>query len=230
MRTPKYCRALIALCLLTATAAWAQPEPEPPALAQSIGRATVTQPAATLAIAVERVFEGESFAALWPEAAAFRSGLASELAKLSSQPNLRLTVSVEQTGPARIAARGAVLINLGPFSGLPEADVIIATAMDEVIALCRDAQAKTGGVSYELGDDAGLRQEAIRKATEEAFLPADAIAAALRSELFNVDQVRVKSIEVGSGPGPDAPSNSATAREVYCTAEVEVTYLLSDAR
>lgn len=230
MRAAFLHRALLALCMLSSTAAWTQPAPEPPALAQAIGRATVTQPATTLALAVERVFEGESFAAIWPEAAAFRAGLASELAKLSSQPVMRVTISVEQTSPARIAARGAVLINLGPFSGLPDADVVIAGAMDEVIAICRDAQATTGGVSYELADDAALRQEAIRKATEEAFLPADAIAVALRSELFNVDQVRVKSIEVGSGPGSAAPSNSAGAREVYCTAEVEVTYLLADAR
>lgn len=230
MRVAKLRRALLPLWLLAATAAVAQPEPEPPALAHAIGRATVTQPAATLALAVERVFEGDSFAAIWPEAAAFRASLASELAKLNSQPDMRVTISVEQTRPARIAARGAVLINLGPFSGLPDADVLIAEAMDEVIAICRNAQATTGAVSYELADDAALRQKAIRKATEEAFLPADAIAAALRSELFNVDQVRVKSIEVGSGPGPAAPSNSAAAREVYCTAEVEVTYLLADAR
>lgn len=219
---------VVALLLCGLAGAQPAPEPTPPALAHATGRASVSQPASLMSIAVERTFEGETFAVIWPQALTFRSDLIAALNELGGHASLRMTIAIESTVPARLMARGHVLLNFGPILGQADGEAALAKALDEAVAVCVAVAGTPGEVSYELTDEAALRQQAIRAATEDAFLPAEAIAQALRSDLYNVDQVRIKSVEISSGAPKGSRSESANAREVTCTAEVEVTYVLAD--
>ncbi len=203
--------------------------PASPALAHAVGTAIVTQPANLMLIAVERVFEGDSFSVLLPQSVGFRADLLAGLKELGDQASLRLVVNLEQSTPPRIVATGSIAINFGPLLGQTDGELALAKAVDEVSALCNQLGATTGAITYELADDTSIRQEAVRQATENAFLPADSVARALRADLFTVDEVRVKSLVVRSGSGaPSATNPVPSGRDVTCEAEVEVTYLLAD--
>jgi len=222
--------ALLLVCLSGMARAQSASEiPPSPALAHAVGTASVTQPANLMLIAVERVFEGDSFSALLPQSVGFRADLLAGLKELGDQASLRLVVNLEQSTPPRVVATGAVAINFGPLLGQTDGELALAKAIDEVTALCAQLGATTGGITFELADDTSIRQEAIRQATENAFLPADSVARALRADLFTVDEVRVKSLVVRSGSGTPTASNPVpSGRDVTCEAEVEVTYLLAD--
>lgn len=200
-----------------------------PALAHATGKATVTQPANLILIAFERVFEGKDFAALWPESQEFRTNLLAGLKELGDQASLRIVTDIAQTQPPRLLAHGAIVINFGPLLSQPDGEYALAGALDGVSALCVRLGATTGAVTYELADTASIQQEAVRQATENAYLPADAVARALRADLYTVDEVRVTSLEITSGTAELSATNpTPSGREVSCSAIVDVSYLLAD--
>jgi hypothetical protein len=203
--------------------------PPTPALAHATGHAVVTQPANLMLLAFERVFEGEDFASLWPGTTQFRTDMLEGLKDLGDQASLRLVSVVEQSSPPRLVSRGAVAVNFGPLLGQTDGEHALARALDGISALCTRLGATPGAITYELVDETGIRQEAVRLATENAFLPAESVARALRADLFTVDEVTVKSLKIhGAVVAPTASNPTPTGREVACEAEVEVTYLLAD--
>jgi uncharacterized protein YggE len=224
--------SLLLCALVGSFAAFGQdvaPVAPDPALAQAIGTGTASQPANLMVLGFERVFEGTTFAEISPQAEQFRANLLSALQADGSQATLRLDIRIEETNPPKMVARGGIVVNFASLLIQPDIEAAVANALDRNSALLLGFQATPGAVTYEVADDAVLRQDAIAKATENAYLPAEAIARALRSDVYTVDQVRVITVAITSGPPPlTAENQTPTGREVTCTAEVEVTYLLTD--
>jgi uncharacterized protein YggE len=225
-------KAMLLAALLAVAPAMAQagdPAPEP-AVAYAVGKATVSQPATALVLGITRVFEGDTFEMLWPAARMFRSDLIAALSEHAEQATLRLTTDVELLDPPTIVARGGIVVNFGPMLSQPEGELTLATLMDNLRVICAELQITPGEIRYEGPDHTRLQQDAIRLATENAFPSADAVARALRADIFTVDQVRVLQTEFFSGPvlNQSGTSEALNGRQVNCTATVEVTYVLAD--
>lgn len=82
------------------------------------------------------------------------------------------------------------------------------------------------GPFLEPSDRAELQKSAVSAATESAYAPAAAVAAALKSEIFAVDSVEVLEL-IWNAPEGETGVRGKNVRQVSCTAKVRVVYRVS---
>ena len=73
------------------------------------------------------------------------------------------------------------------------------------------------------GDPESVMADAVARATENAYPPAEAVALAVKTNIYAVDKVEVLSVDWDQKP----EDQSSEVPQIACKAQVQVTYALA---
>lgn len=195
-----------------------------------VSAAAAEGPAATAEFTIRYAYEAETAVDTLAGAATFDENLRTSLA-LKELKGLEIRVDpplLSRYTPPRAEVNAVVRANLNALTGDSGPQMGFAMLIDELARISETLKCTVSLPHFLPGDEAGLISQAVRAATESAFAPADAAAAALRARVYTVDQIDVLGHGFDRPEEPVAGWHEPGPRTVSCWARVKVTYILAD--
>ena len=193
-------------------------------LIETTGTATITLAPGFAEFWVHLVASADQFRKSMDAASQFERKLREALAAKSITPN-EITVTapaIESVNEPLIDISARLRFNMAAFKSADTGPVQFATLCDGL----RDVAAQVGtsieGPLLLAPDEKTVLRNAVTKATENAYGPAEAIATELKSSVYAVASVSVSSVVWNKSP--DQRGAQPTISEISCTATVRVVY------
>jgi uncharacterized protein YggE len=221
MRVHTLAAACLTACLVIAASARAAEQPV------VVNSATATMHAAPATVeftVLKRFVEGdhktatEKCAAFVTQAQeALRGG---DVQPLEVQPIPGIVAPNEQKNMiAGVVAR----FTMSPFNTPNTGPVGFATLCDKITAMTAALGATLEGPKFQPAENDSAATQAVTKATENAYAPAEALAFALKSAIYSVQEAEILELTWSETP-VQAPGE---VPQLSCTARVRVTYQLA---
>lgn len=136
---------------------------------------------------------------------------------MTSPPVLR---SLEQR---QVESHVRVRFSMAVFNTAKTGPLQFAALCEKLAALAETMKCSLAAPEFLAGDPESVLAEAVARATENAYPPAEAIAVAVKTNIYAVDKVEVIAIEWEQKP----ENQTAEISQIACKAKVQVTYALS---
>ncbi len=217
--------ALLSAALIAALGAQAQ---QPlPSIIESTGEATVYVSPNRAQFWLHHDVLGDTLAAAVDEAAKFEARLRQALgAREMAQAQVEVAPPAYATaGDTTVRVTARLRFALSPYASEEDGQQRFAALCDSVALLATDLNAALEGPVFTHSDPKLVERQAATRATEDAYVVAEAVAQQLNAVITAVETVSL----AGFVWNTDA-ENRATVpnlREVSCTATVRVVYTLS---
>ncbi|MFA7693153.1 MAG: hypothetical protein GX117_12385 [Candidatus Hydrogenedentes bacterium] len=121
--------------------------------------------------------------------------------------------------------RGTIMVrfSMAAFNTPKTGPIQFAALCDKVAALASSVKATVSSPTFYPADKDSVEAVVLTRAAENAFLPAEAVAVAVKSAIYAIDNVEVVELTWEQQPA----AQYGDAIQMNCRARVQVTYVLS---
>jgi len=212
---------ILILSLGVATAAFASEQP----VIVNTGEAVVLTLPGTVEFMFVRHFSGETLQNAIEQCNAFIEAApqairGSELQPTEIQISPPIFTSLEQR---QVGALLHARFSMAIFNTAKTGPLQFAALWEKLAALATTMKCALSDPEFIAGDPESVMADAVARATENAYPPAEAIAVAVKTNIYAVDKVEVLAIEWDQKP----ENQTADVPQIACKAKVQVTYALA---
>lgn len=213
------CALLIALASSTARA-----QNTNTTLIETTGTATITLAPAHAEFWVHLVASADQFRASIEAVEKFERELREGLAGKGINPNeISVTApAIESVNEPLVDISARLRFSMSAFKSAETGAAQFAALCDGLYEVAASVGTSIEGPFFKAADEKSVIRNAVTKATENAYSPAEAIATELKSAVYAVASVSVVSITWNDAP--EQRGAQPTLEEISCTATVRVVY------
>lgn len=219
------CRmGVLLVILLSATAAVQAAEPPAPPTVINIGEAEVFAAIGQVEFRFIRHFIGATLEESVTQCQTFLEAAPQAIRGSELQPLEIKNSPPEVTSIADHQTRAIVTVRFGmaAFNAAKTGPVQFAALCDKLAGVAETMKATLSSPKYYPADKDAVEAGVIARATEQAYLPAEAVAVAVKSSIFAIDKVEILELEWEQQP--DEQVNEVP--QMRCRARVQVVYVL----
>lgn len=214
------CAAALVLC----AAFMGHAQPPNATLIETTGEATITQAPAHAEFWIHLVASADQFRAGMESAEQFERKLREALAAKAIAPN-EITVTapaIESVNEPLIDISARLRYSMAAYKSAETGAKLFAALCDGLHEVASRVGTSIEGPFMQVQDEKTVVRNAVTRATENAYSPAEAIATELKSAVYAVASVSVVDIVWNKAPGRRGAQ--PTLNEISCTATVRVVY------
>ncbi len=170
---------------------------------------------------------GESFEEAAQKAAPLEDSLTEALENFDP-PASAVTfgaIRIRSLSPSAVDVSAIIRFPIRRLADAAECTAAFAKLFDRMNKLARQLSATVEEPTLGVDNPEGFEQEAVQRATENAFFRADAVAAIIKSQIYAVRSVKILDVEwVRSA---EDPATAPDLDRLVCAASVQVVYALA---
>ena len=191
----------------------------------NIGEASVLTNPGSVEFKFIRHFIGESLQNTMEQYSAFIKTVPEAIRSSDLQPMEINTAPpiITSLSEKQVQASFTVIFSMALFNTAKTGTVQFAALCDKMIAFAETMNSTLAFPELVANDPESIMTEAVAHATENAYPPAEAVAMAVKTNIYAVDRVEVLSIEWVQRP----EGQTTEVPQIACLAKVQVTYALS---
>jgi len=210
---------VISFICLCASMAYAQ---SPPTLVVNTGMATVTEAPNVAEIVVERIYQDHDLVVAMAQAGNFEGRLRETFNNNKLYPTEIMPVPpyIRNLQEGEVVAAVKLQFVLPRLGNTVERVTQVAQLRSVLNSMAESMQFSYSELEWKPENIQKTEQDAVVRATENAYAYAESVAHSLENAINNVDSVEVLSVEWNLAPG------QPNMNEVSCTAKVKVVYAL----